>query len=390
MAPKKGKAAPATPVMTQAAIRKLIKDGIAKALVTERAAVSIAAAETARSATAAIVTEVVGGSEVRTRICEDFRNDNPTKLKGAEEGNATPRIENCTHQKFMGYNPHTFSGTGGPMELCKWFEEIEAIFRYGNCSEGNKIKFSTCTFQGRALAWWNAYVKQVGVDTAYSLPWDELRKMMVAKYYSRNGSRAMEHDILDLTMEGEDVTKYTSRFHELARLCPTMDEPEVKKLKRYIWGLSPEIRMLVASFEPNTIQEAIRMAHQAREHIVNTRAIASNNNNKRKCSNNNNRGNNATQQPPKRQGVAKAYTAGLNEKKCYNGTLPKCNKCQTHHNPGDCPRPCGNCGRVGHETKDCKTPHMADNQRPPMTCFGCGGVGHFKRGCPKEKKINQG
>ena len=92
MPPKK-----ATPTMTQATIRKLIKDGIAKALVTERAAVSTAAAEAARSATAAIVAEVAGGSGVRTRIHEDFKNDNPTKLKGAEEGNATPRIENCTH-----------------------------------------------------------------------------------------------------------------------------------------------------------------------------------------------------------------------------------------------------------------------------------------------------
>ena len=43
----------------------------------------------------------------------------------------------------MGYNPHTFSGTVGAMELCKWFEEIEAIFQYGSCSKGNKIKFST-------------------------------------------------------------------------------------------------------------------------------------------------------------------------------------------------------------------------------------------------------
>ena len=104
----------------------------------------------------------------------------------------------------------------------------------------------------------------------------------------------MEHDILDLTMEGEDVTKYTSRFYELARLRATMDESELKRLERYIGGLSLEIRMLVASFEPNTMQEAIRMAHQAREHIVNTRAIENNNDNKRKWSNNNNRGSNAT------------------------------------------------------------------------------------------------
>ena len=229
MPPKK-----VTPTMTQAAIRKLIKDGIAEALVTERAAVSTDVAKTARSAATAIVTGAAGGSGVRTRTYRDIMNDDSTKFKGAEEGNATPRIENLTHQKFMGYNPHTFSGTGSAMELCNWFEEIEAIFQYGRCSEGDRIKFSTCTFQGRALAWWNAYVQQVGVDTAYSLPWDELRRMMVVEYCSRNRSRAMEHDLLNLTMEGEDITKYTSRFHELTQLCPTMDKSEPKQLERYI------------------------------------------------------------------------------------------------------------------------------------------------------------
>ena len=100
--------------------------------------------------------------------------------------------------------------------MCKWFKETEAIFQYGNCSEGNRIKFSTCTFQGHALAWWNAYVQQVGVYTAYSLPWDELRKRMVLEYYSRDRSQAIAKDIIDLTMERDDITKYTSRFHELA------------------------------------------------------------------------------------------------------------------------------------------------------------------------------
>ena len=101
----------------------------------------------------------------------------------------------------------------------------------------------------------------------------------------------------------------------------------------------------------------------------------------------NNQGDNVIQPPPKRQEVARAYAAGPTERRGYNGTLPKCTKCQTHHN-GDCPRPCGNCGRVGHQNRDCKAPCVANNQNPQITCFGCGEVGHYKRDCPKGK--NQG
>ncbi|GJS10488.1 putative reverse transcriptase domain-containing protein [Tanacetum coccineum] len=47
------------------------------------------------------------------------------------------------------------------------------------------------------------------------------------------------------------------------------------------------------------------------------------------------------------QNVARAYTAGNNEKKPYNGSLPLCNKCKLHHE-GPC-----TCGRQGHFRSDC-------------------------------------
>ncbi|GKF07505.1 reverse transcriptase domain-containing protein, partial [Tanacetum coccineum] len=53
------------------------------------------------------------------------------------------------------------------------------------------------------------------------------------------------------------------------------------------------------------------------------------------------------------QNVARAYTAGNNERKPYNGSLPLCNKCKLHHE-GPCIVRCGKCSKVGHLTRDCK------------------------------------
>ncbi|GKC99290.1 putative reverse transcriptase domain-containing protein [Tanacetum coccineum] len=67
---------------------------------------------------------------------------------------------------------------------------------------------------------------------------------------------------------------------------------------------------------------------------------------------------NRGQQPPfKRpnvggQNVARAYTAGNNERKPYNGPLPLCNKCKLHHE-GPCTVRCGKCNKVGHLTWNC-------------------------------------
>nr|GEW31253.1 hypothetical protein [Tanacetum cinerariifolium] len=70
------------------------------------------------------------------------------------------------------------------------------------------------------------------------------------------------------------------------------------------------------------------------------------------------------------QNVARAYMAGNNERKPYNGSLPLRNKCKLHHE-----RPC-NRGQVV-------------NQRG-VTCFECGTQGHYMSDCPKLKDQNNG
>ena len=98
---------------------------------------------------------------------------------------------------------------------------------------------------------------------------------------------------------------------------------------------------------------------------------------------NNNQSLNDTQQLYKRQEVAKAYAKGPKGKKYYLGALPKCNRCLCHHHPGNCPKYCGNCKKVGHLVIDCKNPTFAGNQKPPVTCFNCEEGGHIHFECPK-------
>ena len=152
-------------------------------------------------------------------------------------------------------------------------------------------------------------------------------------------------------MVGIDVDEYTTHFYELTRLGSEMDEPESKKLERYIGGLSNGIRMLVIAWEPDTMSEAIKMAIEAKELIVHAKTSGNNSDNKRKW--NDNLGCNAAQQSPKGQEVNRAFAAEPHTKRRYIGKLPYYNLCNQHHRD-HCSEPCGVCKKQGHQTEDCR------------------------------------
>ncbi|GKB15026.1 reverse transcriptase domain-containing protein [Tanacetum coccineum] len=62
------------------------------------------------------------------------------------------------------------------------------------------------------------------------------------KYYPSNAIKELKEEFWNHVMIGADVDKYTTRFHELARLVPRTVTPESKRIDRYIRGLASAIR----------------------------------------------------------------------------------------------------------------------------------------------------
>nr|GFB17848.1 hypothetical protein [Tanacetum cinerariifolium] len=196
----------------------------------------------------------------------------------------------------------------------------------------------------------------IGIEAAYAMRWTELMKLMTEVYCPRNEIQKMEIELWNLVVKGNDLTAYTRRFQELVLLCTSM--------------------------VPNEEDKAERSAK-----------------NKRRLENNP-RDNHGQQPVFKRQNVrgqnvARAYTAGNNEKKGYVGSLPYCNKYKMHH-AGPCTVRCGNYKRVGHMTRDYKVTLTPNTQRAPagnqpgIVCYECERPGHFRKDCPKLRNQNRG
>ncbi|GKA96075.1 putative reverse transcriptase domain-containing protein [Tanacetum coccineum] len=222
--------------------------------------------------------------------------------------------------------------------------------------------------------------------------------MMTTEYCPATEIQKMEQELWTLTLKGDDIEAYSNRFHELVLMCPELVPTEKKKIEKCIRGFPERIKGNITSSKPATLHDAINMARELVEQTVQGRAARIGKCNKRKWednqrntnnnnpnnNNNRNRNNNHHQQQNRRQETARAYVVALVQGRGYAGNLPRCNRCNSHHN-GQCPPKCRKCLRTGHQEKDCRAraPGAGVTPLQDVTYYGCGEKGHYKDKCPK-------
>ncbi|GJY29808.1 putative reverse transcriptase domain-containing protein [Tanacetum coccineum] len=100
---------PKSAPLTQATVRRMIKESVDATIATERAR----HANTANNAR--------GSGQARGQVTE-------------------PVVRECTFAGFMKCNPDNFCGTKGAVELKRWFEKTEMTFGISKCAEDKKVK----------------------------------------------------------------------------------------------------------------------------------------------------------------------------------------------------------------------------------------------------------
>ncbi|GKE89833.1 putative reverse transcriptase domain-containing protein, partial [Tanacetum coccineum] len=254
----------------------------------------------------------------------------------------------------------------GVVGLRHCFEKVEHVFEICKCAEEDKVKFVACTFEGRALTWWNGNVHTLGIVNANRIPWNEFKAMMTTEYCQYTEIQRMEQELWTIILKGDDIEAYNNCFHELALMCLDLVTPEKKKIERYIRGQLERVKENVTSSKSASLHDAINMARELVEQAVQGKATRISEGNKRK------------------QETARAYVAAPTDGRGYAGNLPKCNRCNSHHN-GQCPPKCRRCQRTGHQEKDCRVrlTGAGDNFLQNVTCYGCGEKGYLRNKYPK-------
>ncbi|GKE02601.1 putative reverse transcriptase domain-containing protein, partial [Tanacetum coccineum] len=141
------------------------------------------------------------------------------------------------------------------------------------CSVDQKVKYTAGSFVGKALTWWNSQICTLSQEVVVSMSWNDFKFMMIEEFCPSHEIQKLETELWNHAMVGAGHAAYTDRFHELARLVPHLVTPEGRMIERYVYGLAPQIREMVAATEPKTIQKAVQISGALTDEAVRNGSI---------------------------------------------------------------------------------------------------------------------
>ncbi|XP_074351529.1 uncharacterized protein LOC141690647 [Apium graveolens] len=126
-----------------------------------------------------------------------------------------------------------------PTKARAWLKEIEKAFTLVKVEADQKTYFAGYFLKGEANYWWESKkaLEGDGVITC-----DRFTELFLEKYFPCYMKNQIEIKYLELKQGNMSVTKYATKFIELARFVPKQVDTDEKRAKRFQQGLKPWIR----------------------------------------------------------------------------------------------------------------------------------------------------
>ncbi|KAK1680937.1 hypothetical protein QYE76_041785 [Lolium multiflorum] len=250
-----------------------------------------------------------------------------------------------------------FEGGADVEEYLSWELKIEKLWRLHNYTEDRKIKLASSEFDGYALRWWDALVRNRQEDGEPPIiTWRAMKKAMNSRFVPTNYLRTI-NDKLTLLRQG--VKTIDEYYMEMEMLMQRGRVPESLEMtmQRFLNGLKYDIKGIVRHYSYTNMNQLLHHAREAESQMADEAKVK-----------------------------GRATGAG-----CFTPRAlpPTVLAPSTRSAPYSTPprKPVSNVSNAKKSESAASTSDssMSTARNRDMACHTCGGKGHFKRDCPNRK-----
>ncbi|KAK1633140.1 hypothetical protein QYE76_007455 [Lolium multiflorum] len=251
-----------------------------------------------------------------------------------------------------------FEGGADVEEYLTWELKIEKLWNlHPNYTEDRKIKLASSEFDGYALRWWDAFVRNRAEDGEQPIrTWRAMKEAMTSRFVPTNYLRNI-YDKLTLLRQGvKTVDEYYMEMEMLMQRGRVRESLEMT-MQRFLNGLKYDIKGIVRHYSYTNMNQLLHHAREAESQLADEAKIK-----------------------------GRASGAGRFTPRAAPSTAPAPS---TRSAPYSTPpsKPVSNVSNTKKSESAASTSgsNVSTARNRDMACHTCGGKGHFKRDCPNRK-----
>nr|GFC96817.1 hypothetical protein [Tanacetum cinerariifolium] len=99
-------------------------------------------------------------------------------VEGANEG--APNFSTIIAQQLQNLSPAMLAQVSNQGNIGNQDENVQNM---SGCSMDQKVKYTTGSFVGKALTWWNSQIYTLSREVVVSMSWNDFKFMMIEEFY---------------------------------------------------------------------------------------------------------------------------------------------------------------------------------------------------------------
>ncbi|KAK1618290.1 hypothetical protein QYE76_023807 [Lolium multiflorum] len=251
-----------------------------------------------------------------------------------------------------------FEGGADVEEYLTWELKIEKLWSlHPHYTEDQKIKLASSEFDGYALRWWDAFVRNREEDREQPIrTWRAMKEAMTSRFVPTNYLRNI-YDKLTLLRQGvKTVDEYYMEMEMLMQRGRVRESLEMT-MQRFLNGLKYDIKGIVHHYSYTNMNQLLHHAREAESQLADEAKIKG-------------RATGAWHYTPR---AAPSTALAPSTRSAPYSTPPS--------------KPVSNVSNTKKSESAASTngSNVSTARNRDMVCHTCGGKGHFKRDCPNRK-----